>query len=133
MQLVMRPQQFDVLVMENFYGDIISDLCAGLVGGTGVVPGANMGDGVAVFEAIHGSAPDIAGKNLANPAALIFCAAELLGHVGQTEAARRVFDAACRVIAEGKAVTRDLGGRATTTEMTDAIIAALGRVGAHAA
>jgi isocitrate dehydrogenase (NAD+) len=130
MQLVMRPQQFDVLVMENFHGDIISELCAGLVGGTGVVSGANMGEGIAVFEAVHGSAPDIAGKNLANPSALIFCAVEMLEHIGQPEIAKRVFEAVCQVLAAGKTVTRDLGGRATTTEMTDAVIAALGTVGA---
>ncbi len=130
MQLVMRPQQFDVLVMENFHGDIISDLCAGLVGGTGVVPGANLGDGIAVFEAIHGSAPDIAGRNLANPTAVVFCAVELLHHIGDHSTAKRVFEATCRVLAEGKTVTRDLGGKATTTEMCDAIIAALGSVAA---
>jgi isocitrate dehydrogenase (NAD+) len=132
MQLVMRPQQFDVLVMENFHGDIISDLCAGLVGGTGVVPGANYGEGIAVFEAVHGSAPDIAGKDVANPSAVIFCAVEMLEFIGQHEAAKRVFDATCRVIEEGKSVTRDLGGQATTTAMTNAIIAALSPVGAPA-
>lgn len=125
MQLVMDPGRFDVLLNENLYGDILSDLCAGLVGGLGVVPGANLGEEYAVFEAVHGSAPDIAGKNLANPIAMVLSAAMLLEHIQETEAAACIRSAVETVLKEGKALTRDLGGSATTTEMTRAIIAAL--------
>jgi isocitrate dehydrogenase (NAD+) len=125
MQLVLNPARFDVLVMENFYGDVLSDLCAGLAGGLGVVPGGNIGDGVALFEAVHGSAPDIAGQDRANPAALILSAALMLEHVGERTAARSVESAVRRVIAERRTVTPDLGGTAGTRAMTDAIVAAL--------
>lgn len=125
MQLVLEPRAFDVLLMENLYGDIISDLCAGLVGGLGVVPGANMGDRFAVFEAVHGSAPDIAGQNVANPIALILSGAMMLRHMGERDAAWRVESGVERVLSEGHAVTRDLGGNASTTEITEAIIEAM--------
>jgi isocitrate dehydrogenase (NAD+) len=121
MQLVMFPEKFDVLLLPNLYGDIVSDLCAGLVGGLGVVPGANMGTECAVFEAVHGSAPDIAGKNLANPTALLLSALMMLDHIGEREAALRIRDALGRVLTAGASRTRDLGGTATTTEFTDAI------------
>lgn len=123
MQLVTRPERFDVMVMENLYGDIISDLCAGLVGGLGLTPSANVGEGgISLYEAVHGSAPDIAGRNLANPLALIFCATMMLDDHGYPEAAERIRQAVYHVLRDGKAVTRDLGGTATTAEMTDAII-----------
>ncbi len=124
MQLVKDPTQFDVLLLENLYGDVISDLCAGLVGGLGVVPGSNMGDDYAVFEAVHGSAPDIAGKNLANPLALIMSGVMLLRHLGEKEAALRIRDAYNRVLEAGNPheITRDLGGHAGTNEFTNAII-----------
>ncbi len=125
MQLVMNPTRFDILVMENFYGDVLSDLCAGLAGGLGVVPGANIGDDCALFEAVHGSAPDIAGQDKANPAALILSAALMLHHLGETAAAVRVEEAVRRVIAARTTVTPDLGGCAGTRTMTGAIIAAL--------
>jgi len=122
MQLVRDPGQFDVLLLENLYGDIMSDLCAGLVGGLGVVPGANIGDDVAVFEAVHGSAPDIAGKRIANPTAVILSAVEMLKYVGETEAARRVEAAVHATLAEPTLRTRDLGGKASTDQFTDAVI-----------
>ena len=125
MQLVLRPQVFDVLLLENLYGDIVSDLCAGLVGGLGVVPGANLGDRHALFEAVHGTAPDIAGKNVANPLAAIFSGAMLLRHVGQGHAADRIERAAGRLLRERRVLTRDLGGRATTSQMTARLIALL--------
>jgi isocitrate dehydrogenase (NAD+) len=125
MQLVLDPGRFDVLLNENLYGDILSDLCAGLVGGLGVVPGANLGPDYAVFEAVHGSAPDIAGKNLANPTAMLLSACMMLEHLGETAAARRIRAAVEIVLRDGKRVTRDLGGSAHTTEMIDAIIDAL--------
>ncbi len=126
MQLVMNPSRFDVMVMENLYGDIISDLCAGLIGGLGLTGSANVGsEGVAVFEAVHGSAPDIAGRNLANPIAITLSAAMMLSHLEQEEAAQRIQSAILQVIKAGKTLTCDLGGNATTTEITDAIIAAL--------
>jgi isocitrate dehydrogenase (NAD+) len=121
MQLVMRPEKFDVLLLPNLYGDIVSDLCAGLVGGLGVVPGANLGLDAAVFEAVHGSAPDIADKNLANPTALLLSALMLLDHIGFTKDAVRVRAALDRVLGNHQVRTRDLGGTATTTEFTDAI------------
>ena len=122
MQLVTDPTRFDVLLLENLYGDILSDLCAGLVGGLGVVPGANVGDDCAVFEAVHGSAPDIAGTRLANPTALILSAAEMLRHLGETGAAARIESAVHAALAEPACRTRDLGGRASTDEFTDAVI-----------
>jgi isocitrate dehydrogenase (NAD+) len=125
MQLVLRPQEFDVLLLENLYGDIVSDLCAGLVGGLGLVPGANVGDRVAIFEAVHGTAPDIAGKGLANPLAAIFSGVMLLRHVGQAKAGDRLERAAHRLLARGRVRTRDLGGKATTEEMTERLIALL--------
>jgi isocitrate dehydrogenase (NAD+) len=125
MQLVLNPQQFDVLLLENLYGDIISDLAAGLVGGLGVVGGANLGDTIAVFEAVHGSAPDIAGKNIANPTAMLLSALMMLRHLGEGEAADRIYAALCRVLADRGIRTRDLGGSATTTEFTEAILAEL--------
>ena len=121
MHLVMKPEQFDVLVLPNLYGDIVSDLCAGLVGGLGVVPAANLGAHAAVFEAVHGSAPDIAGKNIANPMALLLSALLMLRHIGERAMADRIMDALGRVLAEDKVRTRDLGGTASTTEFADAI------------
>lgn len=126
MQLVINPNQFDILVLQNLYGDIISDLCAGLVGGLGLVPGANIGDECAVFEAVHGSAPDIAGKNRANPLAMIFSSNLMLRHLAMDPIADRIREAVHRVTAKKEKLTPDLGGTATTTEMTDAIIAELG-------
>jgi isocitrate dehydrogenase (NAD+) len=125
MQLVMRPETFDVLVLPNLYGDIVSDLAAGLVGGLGIVPGANLGDTVAVFEAVHGSAPDIAGKGLANPTALMQSARLMLAHVGERDAAVRMQRAIEAVYADGKHLTRDVGGAAGTAEFTDVVIARL--------
>lgn len=122
MQLVMRPEQFDILLTSNLYGDIISDLAAGLVGGLGIVPGANMGEGHAVFEAVHGSAPDIAGKGIANPTALMQSAVMMLNHLGETQAANSLLKAIQTVYAESKILTGDVGGTATTTEFTNAVI-----------
>jgi isocitrate dehydrogenase (NAD+) len=127
MQLVMRPETFDILVLPNLYGDIVSDLCAGLVGGLGVVPGANLGKDCAVFEAVHGSAPDIAGKNLANPTALLLSALMMLDHLGQRGVSARIRKALDTVLVEGTVRTRDLGGSATTTEFTEAICRGLER------
>jgi isocitrate dehydrogenase (NAD+) len=124
MRLVMDPHRFDVVVMENLYGDILSDLCAGLVGGLGVTPGANFGDGIAVFEAVHGSAPDIAGKNLANPTALLCSGVLMLRHLGKDEVADRVMKAIRQTLADG-VTTGDLGGKASTTEYTEAVVARL--------
>jgi isocitrate dehydrogenase (NAD+) len=121
MQLVMFPERFDVLLLPNLYGDIVSDLCAGLVGGLGVVPGANLGTDCAVFEAVHGSAPDIANKNLANPTALLLSALMMLDHIGERGGAERIRAALGRVLLRGTVRTRDLGGTATTTEFTEAI------------
>jgi len=126
LQLVTNPGQFDILLMENFYGDFISDLTAGLVGGLGVVPGANFGTEYALFEAVHGSAPDIAGRGIANPTAVILSGAELLRHLGEIEPAERIVKAVHYVIGEGVYRTPDLGGRATTREFTEAILKALG-------
>jgi isocitrate dehydrogenase (NAD+) len=125
MQLVKDPSQFDVLLLENLYGDILSDLCAGLVGGLGVVPGANLGESCAVFEAVHGSAPDIAGRNVANPTALLLSANLMLRHLGETAAADRIDAALTRVLTAGQVRTRDLGGTATTTAFAGAICGAL--------
>jgi len=121
MQLVMNPEKFDVLLLPNLYGDIVSDLCAGLVGGLGVVPGANLGTDAAVFEAVHGSAPDIANKNLANPTALLLSGLMLLDHIGERQRAERIRTALHRVLADGRVRTKDLGGGATTTEFTEAV------------
>ncbi|HEV8578551.1 MAG TPA: isocitrate dehydrogenase (NAD(+)) [Thermoanaerobaculia bacterium] len=125
MQLVMRPEEWDVLLLENLYGDIVSDLCAGLVGGLGVVPGGNIGIDVAVFEAVHGSAPDIAGKDIANPLAIIRSGIMMLYHLDKDEAAERVRKALREVVVNQKIRTRDLGGQAGTTEFTDAVVASL--------
>lgn len=122
MQLVTNPNQYDVLLLENLYGDIVSDLCAGLVGGLGVVPAANIGPDIAVFEAVHGSAPDIAGKNIANPMAVLLSGVLMLRHLGELEAADRVEKATIEVLTEAKTLTRDLGGTASTMEFADAII-----------
>jgi isocitrate dehydrogenase (NAD+) len=121
MHMVMHPEKFDVLLLPNLYGDIVSDLCAGLVGGLGVVPGANIGTDAAVFEAVHGSAPDIADQNLANPTALLLSALLMLDHVGERDAASRIRTALGRVLAGGTVRTRDLGGTASTTEFTEAV------------
>jgi len=125
MQLVMKPQQFDILLLENLYGDIISDLAAGLVGGLGICPGANIGELGSVFEAVHGSAPDIAGKNLANPTALLQSAVMMLRHLGERAAADLISKAMIYTLAEKKVRTRDLGGNAHTTEYTEAIVASM--------
>ncbi|HEY3043041.1 MAG TPA: isocitrate dehydrogenase (NAD(+)) [Vicinamibacterales bacterium] len=122
MQLVLKPELFDVLLLENLYGDIVSDLCAGLVGGLGVVGAANLGSEIAVFEAVHGSAPDIAGKLLANPTALLLSAILMLRHIDEGAAADRVMRAITAVLAEGRVRTRDLGGTASTLEYADAIV-----------
>ena len=125
MQLVQKPEMYDVLVLPNLYGDIVSDLCAGLVGGLGVAPGANIGPDAAVFEAVHGSAPKYAGQNKANPTALMLSGVLLLRHIGEQSAAERVEDAIRAVIAEGRSVTYDLGGTAGTSDFADAIVARL--------
>src|SRR5471032_2810190 len=122
MQLVMRPETFDLLVMPNLYGDIISDLAAGLVGGLGIVPGANIGDNHAIFEAVHGTAPDIAGKGLANPTALMQSAVLMLAHLGESDASARLQNAIYQVYTKADHLTGDVGGRSSTTEFTDAII-----------
>jgi len=121
MQLVLNPNRFDMLLLENLYGDIVSDLCAGLVGGLGLAPGANIGEKGAIFEAVHGSAPDIAGKNLANPIALILSGAMLLDHINENAAGRKVREAVSSVLEEGKHLPHDLGGTASTTEVAEAI------------
>ena len=125
MHLVMTPQQFDVLVMPNLYGDIVSDLCAGLVGGLGVVGAANLGTEIGVFEAVHGSAPDIAGKNIANPTALLLSAVLMLRHIDEGAAADRIMTALGAVLSSGRARTRDLGGTASTSEFAEAVCNAL--------
>ncbi|MBZ5595351.1 MAG: isocitrate/isopropylmalate dehydrogenase family protein [Acidobacteriia bacterium] len=125
MQLVMRPETFDVLLLPNLYGDIVSDLAAGLVGGLGIVPGANLGEKDAVFEAVHGTAPDIAGQGKANPTALMQSAALMLTHLGEREAGQRLQHAIEKVYAEGELLTADVGGQASTSEFTDAVIANL--------
>jgi isocitrate dehydrogenase (NAD+) len=126
MQLVQKPELYDVMVLPNLYGDIVSDLCAGLVGGLGVAPGANIGVDGAVFEPVHGSAPKYAGQNKANPTAMILSGVLMLRHLGEQGAAERVEDATRDVIAEGTATTYDLGGTAGTSEFADAIVARLG-------
>ncbi len=122
MQLVMNPYQYDVMVMENLYGDIISDLCAGLVGGLGLVPSANLGESCAIFEAVHGSAPDIAGKNIANPTAVLRCALLMLRHIGEPEAALVIRNALDKVYRDRDKLTRDVGGKAGTSEFADSVI-----------
>ncbi|MGP6138565.1 MULTISPECIES: isocitrate/isopropylmalate dehydrogenase family protein [unclassified Jeotgalibaca] len=125
MQLVINPSQFGVVVTQNLYGDILSDLMAGLVGGLGTIPGANIGKDIAIFEAVHGSAPDIAGENIANPTALILSACLMLEHIGQDEPARRIRNAIEKVLSDPQNFTRDLGGEQSTTSYTEKIIAAL--------
>jgi isocitrate dehydrogenase (NAD+) len=132
MQLVMRPEQFDVLVLENLYGDIVSDLCAGLIGGLGLAPGANIGELGAVFEAVHGSAPDIAGQGIANPTAVLMSAILMLRHIDENDAANRVEKAMLDVFLEGKTLTKDLGGTAKTADFANAIIGKI-KPGASAA
>src|SRR3954470_11394195 len=125
MQLVLNPKRFDVMVMENLYGDIVSDLCAGLVGGLGMVPGANVGENCAVFEAVHGTAPDIAGKGIANPTALLLSSVMMLDHLALPELARRLERGVLKVYADEKVRTSDLGGKATTKDFTQAVIDAM--------
>jgi isocitrate dehydrogenase (NAD+) len=125
MQIVMDPLQFDVLLLPNLYGDVMSDLAAGLVGGLGVVPSANIGDDCAMFEAVHGTAPDIAGKGLANPTALLMSAFLMLDHLGELSAAQRIEAALKKVYLDGKHTTHDVGGTASTNEFADAVLAAL--------
>jgi isocitrate dehydrogenase (NAD+) len=125
MQLVMRPEQFDIMLLENLYGDIVSDLCAGLIGGLGLVPGANIGELGAVFEAVHGSAPDIAGQGIANPTALLQSAILMLRHLGEREPAEKIETSMLNVFREGRVRTRDIGGEAKTAEFAEAIIAAM--------
>lgn len=122
MQLVMNPQQFDVIVTTNLFGDILSDLCAGLVGGLGMAPGANIGKDCAIFEAVHGSAPDIAGKNLANPSSVILASIQMLEYLEMKEQAERILNAVRDVIASGDRTTRDLGGSFGTTDFTQAVL-----------
>ncbi len=122
MKMVQDPTKFDVLLMENLYGDLMSDLCAGLVGGLGVVPGSNIGDEASVFEAVHGSAPDLAGKGVANPLALIMSGVMMLNHIHEEAIAEKIKGAYNAVLAEGKSLTRDLGGSLGTMEFADAII-----------
>ena len=126
MQLVMRPEQFDIMLLENLYGDIVSDLCAGLIGGLGLVPGANIGELGAVFEAVHGSAPDIAGQGIANPTALLQSGILMLRHLGERDAADRVEQAMLKVYTEGQVRTRDVGGTSHTDEFAQAVIGAMG-------
>jgi len=128
MQLVMNPHQFDVLLLTNLYGDIVSDLAAGLVGGLGVVPSGNLGDAAAIFEAVHGTAPDIAGKGVANPTAILMSGIMMLDHLGEIEAARRIEQALHAVYREGRRLTRDVGGVATTEEFADAVIVRMERI-----
>jgi isocitrate dehydrogenase (NAD+) len=126
MELVLHPDRFDVLVMENLFGDVISDLCAGLVGGLGLVPGSNVGARYAVFEAVHGSAPDIAGKGVANPIAVVRSAALMLDHIGRRDAGKRIERAVIRTLKAGVGLTRDLGGDGTTATITEQILGNLG-------
>jgi isocitrate dehydrogenase (NAD+) len=127
MQLVMNPQQFDILLLPNLYGDLLSDLAAGLIGGLGLVPSGNLGDDAGLFEAVHGTAPDIAGKGLANPTALLLSGVMMLDYLGDPATARCIETAVHSIYREGKHLTRDLGGNATTAEFTQAVIAALGK------
>ncbi|MDD6072970.1 MAG: isocitrate/isopropylmalate dehydrogenase family protein [Otoolea sp.] len=125
MQLVMNPNQFDIMVMQNLYGDVLSDLCSGLIGGLGLVPSSNIGDGYAMFEAVHGSAPDIAGKHLVNPTAFLWSACMMLEYLGENECAARIRRAVDLVLEKGEHLTRDLHGTASTEEYVDAILAEL--------
>jgi isocitrate dehydrogenase (NAD+) len=125
MNLVLHPERFDVIVTTNLFGDILSDQISGLVGGLGLAPGANIGNAGAIFEAVHGTAPDIAGKNVANPGALVLAACMLLEHIGDLDRAKRIRIALESTIREGTTVTRDLGGTASTDQFTDALIAKL--------
>lgn len=125
MQLVMNPYQYDILLLENLYGDIISDLCAAFVGGLGLVPGANFGHECAIFEAVHGSAPDIAGKDIANPTAVLRSGVLMLRHLGEQKAANHIRLALEKVYGEKKHITRDVGGTAGTSEFADAMVEAL--------
>ncbi len=127
MQMVLNPLQFDVMLLENLYGDIISDLAAGLIGGLGLAPSGNIGELAAVFEAVHGTAPDIAGKNIANPTALLLSSLLMLQHLGEHEAADRIYNALKVVFSERKIFTPDLGGDATTQSFTQAIIEEMAR------
>jgi isocitrate dehydrogenase (NAD+) len=133
MQLVMNPGQFDVIVTTNLFGDIISDLCAGLVGGLGLAPGANIGTEAAIFEAVHGSAPDIAGKGIANPCALLLGACQMLGHLGMEDDAQRLRAAIRRTLAAKDRVTADLGGNGSTESFADALIERVNEVNPLAA
>jgi isocitrate dehydrogenase (NAD+) len=126
MQMVLNPHQYDMLLLTNLYGDIMSDLAAGLVGGLGVVPSGNIGEEAAIFEAVHGTAPDIAGQGIANPTALLMSAIMMLDHIGESSAARRIESALGRVYGEGTSLTPDVGGSATTSEFTRAVIGAMG-------
>jgi isocitrate dehydrogenase (NAD+) len=125
MQLVMNPYQYDILLTENLYGDILSDLCSAFVGGLGLVPGANLGTECAIFEAVHGSAPDIAGKDMANPTALLQSAVLMLHHIGESETANRVQTALEQVYREGRTLTKDVGGTSGTNKFADAVLAAM--------
>ena len=125
MNLVIRPEAFDVIVTTNLFGDILSDQISGLVGGLGLAPGGNIGTSAAIFEAVHGTAPDIAGKGIANPSALILAACMMLDHIGEAERATRIRTALEATIRERRTVTRDLGGTASTEQFTDAVIARL--------
>ncbi|MFZ1007607.1 MAG: isocitrate/isopropylmalate family dehydrogenase, partial [Candidatus Sulfotelmatobacter sp.] len=125
MQMVLNPQQFDMMLLPNLYGDVMSDLAAGLVGGLGVVGSANVGNEAAMFEAVHGTAPDIAGKGLANPTALLLSSIMMLDHLGERSAARRIENALEKVHREGKHITQDVGGKAGTEEFTEAVISSL--------
>ena len=125
MNLVLHPEKFDVIVTTNLFGDILSDQISGLVGGLGLAPGANIGTNGAIFEAVHGTAPDIAGKGIANPGALVLAACMLLEHIGDLDRAKRILTALETTIREGKVLTKDLGGNATTDQFTDAVIAKL--------
>jgi len=125
MQLVIKPETFDVVVTTNLFGDILSDEMAGLVGGLGLAPGGNIGEHAAIFEAVHGTAPDIAGKGIANPAAVLLAACMMLDHMGEPQRARRIRAALEATIRDGRVVTRDLGGSANTEQFTDAIISRL--------
>jgi len=125
MKLTMNPNQFDVLVLPNLYGDIVSDLCAGLIGGLGLTPSANIGENVAIFEAVHGTAPDIAGQNKANPTALLLSACMMINHLGMHEHGSRIQNAVLETIREGKTLTGDLGGKSSTSDFADAIISKL--------
>ena len=125
MRLVQSPESYDVLVLPNLYGDIVSDLCAGLVGGLGVVPGVNIGKAIAIFEPVHGSAPGIAGEDLANPTAMILSGVHMLKYMGEIESAERIEKAIAKVIYEGESITCDLGGKSSTSEFTDKVISVL--------